>query len=768
MSRNHLIIAVSLLIWAAACTSPPPEWQAKLDDFVRHEMAQKGIPGISITIVEGTDFMWSKGFGPQDEGVSGETVYRVASVSKLFTALAVMQLVEQGRLDLDAPVTDYVSDFRPHNPFERPITLRQLITHQSGLVREPPIGNYFDDTEPGLQATVRSLNQTSLVLTPETTTKYSNAAVSVAGYVVEQVAGTRFEEHMQSALIDKLGMTNTSFYPRADLREQLGAGYMWRYDTSTLKSAPVFELGIGPAANLYTTTDDLARFVRALFAIGRDERPDVLSSASLQEMWTPQFAPEGTASGFGLGFYVSRHDNYMTVGHAGVMYGYATRVWALPERDLGVAIVSNVDASNPVADRIARYALSLVLASRDGAPLPTIPRTTPVDSLMARSLDGTYVSGDDKITLIERNGKLLMDFGVERYNVRKLGDRLINDGRLGIGSIKLAPRVDTLDSDVNQFVRQPVTKPPEAPEELRDLIGEYGWDHNVLYVYEDGGTLHALIEWFFRYPLGAVAQDVYQFPDAGLYMHEALTFLRDSIGQVTEANLVGVPFKRRDAIAGEGKTFRIVPQEPNDVLRRAAADAQPPVEEGTFKASDLVSIPALDSTIRLDIRYATSDNFMGTPFYQSPQAFLQRPAAEALVRANQALASHGYGLMVYDGYRPWRVTKMFWDATPDSLRLFVADPSRGSRHNRGCAVDLGLYDLASGSIVEMPSGYDEFTARAYPDYPGGTALSRYHRELLRDAMEDAGFAVYEAEWWHFDYKDWRAYPIINETFENLN
>ena len=768
MLRNRLIIAVSLLTWATACTSPPPEWQAKLDDFVRHEMAQKGIPGISITIVEGTDFMWSKGFGSEDAGVSSETVYRVASVSKLFTAMAVMQLVEQGTLDLDAPITDYASDFHPHNPFEKPITLRQLITHQSGLVREPPVGNYFDDTEPGLEATVRSLNQTSLVLAPETSTKYSNAAVSVAGYVVEQVSGTRFEEHVQSALIDKLGMTSTSFFPRADLREHLGAGYMWRYDTSTLKDAPVFELGIGPAANLYTTTDDLGHFVRALFAIGRDERPDVLSAASLHEMWTPQLAPEGTAHGFGLGFYVSRHDDYMSVGHAGVMYGYATRVWALPERDLGVVIVSNVDASNPVVDRIARYALSLLLASTDGAPLPDIPRTTPVDSLTARSLDGTYVSDDTRLTLIERNGKLLMDFGVERYNVRMLDDRLINDGRLGIGGIQLVPHADALETEARRFVRQPVPKPPKAPGELRDLIGEYGWDHNVLFVYEDGGTLHALIEWFFRYPLEAVSQDVYQFPDVGLYMHETLTFLRDSTGQVTEANLVGVPFKRRDAGTGGGVPFRIVPQESNDALRRAAAAAQPPAEERRFKASDLVSIPSLDSTIQLDIRYATSDNFLGTPFYQTPQAFLQRPAAEALVSANQFLASQGYGLVVYDGYRPWRVTKMFWDATPDSLRLFVADPSRGSRHNRGCAVDLGLYDLASGSIVEMPSGYDEFTARAYPDYPGGTALSRYHRELLRDAMEEAGFTVYEAEWWHFDYKDWRAYPIINETFEDLN
>ena len=106
---------------------------------------------------------------------------------------------------------------------------------------------------------------------------------------------------------------------------------------------------------------------------------------------------------------------------------------------------------------------------------------------------------------------------------------------------------------------------------------------------------------------------------------------------------------------------------------------------------------------------------------------------------------------------------MFWDATPDPLRIFVADPSQGSRHNRGCAVDLTLYDLATGEPVIMPSGYDEMSPRAFPNYPGGTSRQRALRKLLRDAMEAEGFAVYETEWWHFDYKDWRKYRIGTAT-----
>src|SRR5262249_11351387 len=159
---------------------------------------------------------------------------------------------------------------------------------------------------------------------------------------------------------------------------------------------------------------------------------------------------------------------------------------------------------------------------------------------------------------------------------------------------------------------------------------------------------------------------------------------------------------------------------------------------------------------------------LSSVFYKQARAFLQRPAAEALVRANHKLKEMGYGLLIHDGYRPWFVTKVFWDATPADKKIFVANPAPGSRHNCSCAVDLTLYDLKTGKPVEMVSTYDETTDRAYPDYPGGTSLQRWHRRLLRDAMEAQSFTVYEAEWWHFDYKDWRSYRIGNVPFEQLS
>ncbi len=216
------------------------------------------------------------------------------------------------------------------------------------------------------------------------------------------------------------------------------------------------------------------------------------------------------------------------------------------------------------------------------------------------------------------------------------------------------------------------------------------------------------------------------------------------------------------------QSFHITPSKPVEELRREALAAQPPKENGDFRKPDLVELVKLDPTIKLDIRYASSNNFLGTPMYSEARAFLQRPAAEAVVRANAALKKHGYGLIIHDGYRPWYVTKMFWDATPDDKKMFVADPKEGSKHNRGCAVDLSLYDLKTGREVEMPSGYDEMSERAYADYKGGAEEQRRLRDLLRSAMEAEGFKVYEYEWWHFDYKDWAKYRIGNVTFEQLD
>jgi D-alanyl-D-alanine dipeptidase len=204
-----------------------------------------------------------------------------------------------------------------------------------------------------------------------------------------------------------------------------------------------------------------------------------------------------------------------------------------------------------------------------------------------------------------------------------------------------------------------------------------------------------------------------------------------------------------------------------ELLRREAALQVPPHEEGDFRKPDLVDLSTLGTNFKFDIRYATTDNFMGAVMYTRPAAYLQRPAAEALVAAGRELAEQGLGLLIFDAYRPWSVTWMFWEATPAAKRNYVADPSKGSRHNRGCAVDLTLYDLETGCALQMPSGYDDFTERAHQDFAGGTEEERRNRGILRDAMEKQDFLPYPYEWWHFDYSEWNEYPILNQSFQEL-
>ncbi|HET6975786.1 MAG TPA: M15 family metallopeptidase [Pyrinomonadaceae bacterium] len=296
------------------------------------------------------------------------------------------------------------------------------------------------------------------------------------------------------------------------------------------------------------------------------------------------------------------------------------------------------------------------------------------------------------------------------------------------------------------------SKPPAAPVEWRPLLGEYFNQNETLIILEKNGKLMALK----------------RGEPASIKEISSDSFLRDKNKKVTHLKIGGAIYERRPLGPEEGATqLKVKPLRPVPALIKEALQAQPPPETGEFLPTDLVELRKLDPTIKLDIRYATSNNLFGTVFYSQPRAFLQRVPAEALVRVNRKLKPLGYGLLVHDGYRPWYVTKVFWEATPQDKRIFVADPAKGSRHNRGAAVDITLYELKNGRPVEMVSTYDETTDRAYPDYAGGTSLQRWHRDLLRSMMEAEGFTVYEAEWWHFDFKDWQRYRIGNQTFEEI-
>jgi len=213
----NLLTPTLLLLTAVTSADPPAAGYepiaAALTEFLEPEIQQKQIPALSIALVDGDRIVWAAGFGaanPNGSPANADTIYRVGSISKLLTDTAVMQQVATGTLDLDQEVSKSLPSFAPKNTSGVPITLRMLMSHRAGLVRESPVGNYFDPTDPGIEATNLSLNTTSLTYVPGTRTKYSNAGISVIGEVFARQAGTSFEDAIQTSLLRPLGMTSST------------------------------------------------------------------------------------------------------------------------------------------------------------------------------------------------------------------------------------------------------------------------------------------------------------------------------------------------------------------------------------------------------------------------------------------------------------------------------------------------------------------------------------------------------------------------------
>jgi CubicO group peptidase (beta-lactamase class C family)/D-alanyl-D-alanine dipeptidase len=745
------------------------EIERRLTEFIEYEIKDKQIPAVSIALVADGRIVVAKGFGQSTVGggpVTPDTVFRAGSVSKLFTDIAVMRLAAAGKVDIDADVRKYLPDFAPRNSFNTPITLRQLMSHQSGLVRESPLGHYFDDTNPSLADTVKSLNETALVYKPGTRTKYSNAGVSVAGLVVEQLAGKPFEEHVREVLLEPLEMKHSGFRHNRETKANLATGWMRSHHAPRF-AAPDFALGTLPAGNLDGGMNDLSNFLIALLGGGKFHGKTIIGDETLKSMLEPCRASNDKQHLYGIGFGLGSIDGHRTFGHGGAVYGYATQLTGLPDDGVGVVASASLDGANGFTRRLTEYAVRLLLAQKSGKPLPEIETSQPLPGDLVRKLPGTYASGHRFARILDYHGKLYLHDDLFLKRLRKSDDGLVVDDAAGFGPSLSSDGDGLLMSDRSwQRIAEPY--PPEAPERFKPLIGEYGWDHNPLYIYEDRGQLWALIEWFYFYPLTEIAPTVFAFPDEGLYHGEQLVFDTDGKRPASHVVAASVRFDRRHADIENGGTFRIRPRRSADELYKLAREATPPKEQRPRREPDLVDITKLDPTMRLDIRYATTNNFMGAAFYRQPRAFLQRTAAEALARVHRNLEEQGYGLLLHDAYRPWYVTKMFWEGTPPHLRDFVADPEEGSKHNRGCAVDLTLFDRATGEPVMMVASYDEMSPRSYPFYPGGTARQRWHRKLLRDAMQHEGFEVHPLEWWHFDYKDWEQYGIGNLSFEEID
>lgn len=305
--------------------------------------------------------------------------------------------------------------------------------------------------------------------------------------------------------------------------------------------------------------------------------------------------------------------------------------------------------------------------------------------------------------------------------------------------------------------------PPPPAESVAVLMGHYGNGLREVVVHEgDDGRLAVWAGG--SVGLRETAPRAYALTGAPAWVGASMRFF-PAAGPPLVLDAADRSFMRRALGAGGEDVFRIRPQRPiPTILAEAARVGAPPSVQSR---GTLVDVQRAVPGVVLDVRYATDRNFMGAALYDRARAYVVPEAGEALARVQRRLARLGLGLVVYDAYRPWSVTWAFWEATPPAQRSFVADPSWGSKHNRGAAVDVGLVAVQTGEAVEMPSDYDEFTSRAAVAYPGGTRRSRHYRAILREAMLAEGFLPNPTEWWHFDLASWRRYPLLNVPFAAL-
>lgn len=529
---------------------------------VQTELRTGQITGVAIAWVDGQDLIWNEGFGWADprrrRAVDTNTVFRAGSISKLFNAVAVMQQVEQGTLDLDAPVTRYLPNFQITNPHPggEPVTLRQLLCHRSGMIRESPVGNYFDPAEPGVEATARSLSGCPLILPPNTRTKYSNSGVTVSGWAVEAVTSIPYAKYQNDSILQPLGMTQSSFLAETRVRRHLARGQLPVAQAEggfRVIDAPQFELGILPGGNLYTTSGDLARFVQCLFRQGQLTGGALVQPDTLKEMWTVQLTQ--ATNGFGLGFSIGHHRGLRTIGHMGAVYGFTSSLLAIPEHELGVVVLANDDIAIGAVRRLTSLSIQRLLETKIGLqPEPTPPEMTegPID---LTPFAGEYESesywariepGDGKLSVIVSRQPMTflpIDPNAESPKFEAHG-RLTPGSPVVFRRAADAPTSITGFSWQNQiFHRVPEDRIQSIPPAWQAYLGFYGPDFIPLIISVRNGNLYAMIENEYDNRLTPLTDTVFKLPP-GMYVDEHLVFHPDRRGRVNLVSLASIPLRR--------------------------------------------------------------------------------------------------------------------------------------------------------------------------------------------------------------------------------
>jgi len=325
-----------------------------LDAWIETQTAYRQVPGLTIGIVHDQELVWAKGYGFADPErkipATPSTVFRIASISKLFTSIAIMRLRDEGKLRLDDPVSAYLPwfDIRQAFPDSPPITIEHLLTHTSGLPREAPFP-YWTDFEFPTRGQIREgLGEQETVFPPSMRWKYSNLALSLAGEIVAAVSGVPYGDYIRTTILDPLGMTGTGVTPDGALGERLAVGYGRRMPDGSREVRPFTDSkGLTPAANLSSTVEDFAKFASWQFRLLDTGKREILTAHTLREMHRVHWVHREWESGWGLGFAVWHSEERDLVGHGGHVAGYTTRIALSPEEKIAVFVMTSADDGDP-------------------------------------------------------------------------------------------------------------------------------------------------------------------------------------------------------------------------------------------------------------------------------------------------------------------------------------------------------------------------------------------------------------------------------------
>ena len=669
-----------------------------IDSIYRDYAKKNHIPGLAFGIVAGGKLQYAGGYGYMDiahqSPVTPASVFRIASMTKSFTAMAILRLRDAGKLQLDDPVYKYIPEMKQVRPLTQdapPITIRHLLTHSAGFPEDNPWGDrQLQRTDQDLLDFLKG--GVSLSNAPGLNYEYSNLGFALLGHIVSTVSGESFEQYINENILKPLGMTHT-YWEYTDVpAAQLAHGYRW-INENWREEALLHSGAYGAMGGMLTSIEDFCRYMA--FHLDAWPARDGEDAGPVQRSSVREMHQAGKISGFNTEYRtsagvlcprVSAYNDGLGwtkdcmgkewIGHSGGLPGFGSHWTILPQYGIGIVSFCN-----------------LTYAATGGLNIRLIDTLIALAGLTPRPVNPSAI-------LRQRRDELV---------------RLLPDWKEAEASGIFAE---------NFFDDYPIDSLRKEAKMLFDKAGRILGVQDMI-------------------PDNQLRGD-FVIRGEKTNLRIRFTLSPENPGRIQEYHIREVSRYGLQPVSGMENYRRLIQQDPRQ---------------------ELVALDKFIPGIRLDIRYATANNLMHYPVYGMAAAYLRRPAAEALRDIQKELNAKGYGLKIFDGYRPYRTTVIFYEKYHDTA--FVASPYTGSRHNRGCAVDMTIIDLKTGKELEMPTAYDAFTKKAAYNYPDLPVNALKNRQMMQDVMLRHGFVIYPDEWWHFDFGGWRQYPVMDIPFEEL-